>query len=149
MQKQVKMSRLTACPPCSMSRMLHVDIASDEAVHLLLSPSLRIIDLSLQTFRGLRSPPPRLWLACHSLHLWSRTNQAGEETCPTAVHAWLVLPMYARGEQKHSGIGFYFQNLSGVLMGSRSAAPSETRGVHLSSVQLISKIDWVYEEVII
>lgn len=87
-----------------------------------------------RSLRGLRSPPPRLRLACHSPHFWSRTNQAGEETCPTAIHAWLVLPMYASDEQKHSRIGFYFQNLSGVLMGSRSVAPLETRWVHLSSV---------------
>lgn len=45
--------KLTTCPPCSVSPMLHVDIVLD--LHLLLSGP-RIIDLSLQSFRGLRSP---------------------------------------------------------------------------------------------
>ena len=85
------------CPPRGVLGVLQVDIVLAESAHLLLSPSPRIIDLSLQSFRFLHSSPPQLRLACHSPHFWSRTNQAGEETRPTAIHAWRVLAMYARG----------------------------------------------------
>lgn len=83
----LNMSPTGICPPCDVLVMLQVNVVLAESTHLLLSPSPRIIDLSLQSFRFLHSSPPQLRLACHSAHFWSRTNQAGEETRPTAIHA--------------------------------------------------------------
>lgn len=88
-------------------RMPRVDVTLDEAAHLLLLPGPWIIDLS----PPVPQRPPFAthhvsWLARHSAHFWSGTNQAREETYPTAIHAWLVLPMYVRGQQKRSRMDF-------------------------------------------
>lgn len=83
-----------------------IDIVLNEPTHRLsLSPW--IIDPCFSSFRGLHSPPPCLWSACHSSLLGAKLIRLEKRRVPLRSTC-----DSQRVETKRSRIGFHFENAS-------------------------------------
>lgn len=109
---QVETSKLTTCPPRGVPGMLYFDIvlkAVRKECRLLLPGPADHRSVPPFPFEASARCPPQLAISL-SLHISGAELIRSEKSCPTAIHAWLVLAMFARGEQKHSRIGFCLQD---------------------------------------